>query len=278
MEKMQNVIDPPSRNDAVLSHSSPQQLEELLVTQCDSLDQTHEHPHMRPHRRAAERRISQHHPFPWQFEPWLRFRHRRCIRRGRWFLRVWQCLMVRHDDTQTAARVEPLLQPSTGGSLVVGGTPRVAALSAMVLPAAKRAAEIPATRVAGVREEPNPTLHTVRDTPLEMGMGRDDRIHRDLILPDQRFGAVVLVPVRPKREKLLDGNGKKTKVPVRMRIVFCTPSSYFIEAKASRGGPRSFDALPGKVATHADPHHPQTIIRPSGTLYPRHADSLRATA
>ena len=66
----------------------------------------------------------------------------------------------------------------------------------MVLPAAKGAPQIPATRVAGMREEPNPAMNTVRDTPLKMGMGRDYRVQRDLILPDQRLGAIVLVPVR----------------------------------------------------------------------------------
>jgi len=196
MEKMQNVIAPPSRADAVLSQSSPQQVDELLVTEFDAVDQTHDHPHMRQHRRAAQRRTSQHHPFQLQLEPWLRFRRRRCAARGRLFPRVWRCLMVCDGYTQTAARIEPLLQPSTGGSVVVGSTALVAALSAMVLPAAKGAPQVPATRVAGMREEPNPAMNTGRDTPLEMGMGRDYRVQRDLILPDQRLGAIVLVPVR----------------------------------------------------------------------------------
>ncbi len=66
----------------------------------------------------------------------------------------------------------------------------------MMLPTAKGAPQVPATRVAGMREEPNPTLNTVRDTPLEMGMGRDYRVQRGLILPDQRLGTIVLAPVR----------------------------------------------------------------------------------
>jgi hypothetical protein len=147
----------------------------------------------------------------------------------------------------------------------------------MVLPAAERAPQVPATRVAGMREKPNPTMSTLRDTPLETGMRRKDGVQRDLILPDQRLGAVVLVPVRPKREKLLDGNGKKTKLSVRMRSVCFTPSSYFIEANASRGGTRFFRALPSPVATGADTKHPSTIIGSSCSPCPRHADSLRAT-
>lgn len=173
MEKTQNVIDSPPRADAVLSQSSPQHLEELLLTECDSVDQTHDHPHMRQHRRAAERRTSQHHPFQLQIEPWLCFGRRRCIGRSRFFLRVWRCLMIPDGGTQTAARVEPLLQPSTRGRVVVGGTARGAALLAMVLPATKGAPQVLTTRVARMREEPNPTMNTVRDTPLEMGMGRD---------------------------------------------------------------------------------------------------------
>lgn len=50
---MQNVIGSPSRGDAVLSQSSPQQLEELLVSEYDSVDKTHDHAHMRQHRRPA---------------------------------------------------------------------------------------------------------------------------------------------------------------------------------------------------------------------------------
>ncbi len=173
MENMQNVIGPPSRGDAVLSHSSPQPVNELLVIEFDTLDQTHDHPHMRQHRRAPERQTSQHHPFQLQLEAWLRFRRRRCIGRSRFFLRVWRCLMIPDGGTQTAARVEPLLQPSTRWRVVVGGTARGAALLAMVLPATKGAPQVLTTRVAGMREEPNPTRNTVRDTPLEMGMGRD---------------------------------------------------------------------------------------------------------
>jgi hypothetical protein len=63
-----------------------------------------------------------------------------------------------------------------------------------------------------------------------------------------------------------------------MRIEFFTPSSYFIEAKASRGGARYFDALPSQVVTRADTHHPSTIIDSSCLPCQCHSDSLRATA
>jgi hypothetical protein len=45
-------------------------------------------------------------------------------------------------------------------------------------------------------------------------MGLQDRVQRDLILPDERLGAIVLLPIWPKREKLLDGYDKKARFSV----------------------------------------------------------------
>jgi hypothetical protein len=113
-------------------------------------------------------------------------------------------------------------------------------LSAMVLPAAERTTQLPATCVAGVREKANPTLNAADDAPLKVGTGLQDRVQRGLILPDKRLGAIVLMPIRLKREKLLDGYGKKAKLSVIILIVLCTPSSYRIDAIASRGRARFF--------------------------------------
>ncbi len=115
----------------------------------------------------------------------------------------------------------------------------------MLLSAAKGAAEILATRVARMRQEPYPTRHTVQDAPLQMRMRRHDRRERFLIGLDNRFGAVLPVPVCLKGENFLHGNGKKARLRVRMPNVLFTPSSYFIAAHASRGGARFFAALPG---------------------------------
>ena len=110
----------------------------------------------------------------------------------------------------------------------------------MVLPAAERTSQVPPTCVAGMREKANPAAHAVNDAALKLGMGLQDRVQRRLILPNERAGAVVLVPICAKREKLLDGYGKKARLSAIIFIVLYTPSSYLFEANASRGRARFF--------------------------------------
>jgi hypothetical protein len=91
-----------------------------------------------------------------------------------------------------------------------------------------------------MREKANPAVNAADDAPLKLGAGLQDRVQRGLILPDKRLGAIVLMPIRLKREKLLDGYGKKARLSVIILIVLCTPSSYPIDAIASRGRARFF--------------------------------------
>jgi hypothetical protein len=56
--------------------------------------------------------------------------------------------------------VETLLVPSALGRSIVLPAPRVGALAAMVLPAAKLATEIQPARVAGMCKEANPAVTT----------------------------------------------------------------------------------------------------------------------
>jgi hypothetical protein len=71
-------------------------------------------------------------------------------------------------------------------------------LPAMVLPAAKRTTQVPATCVAGMREKANPTVDAADDATLKLGMRLHDRVQRGLILPNKRLGAIVLMPIRLK--------------------------------------------------------------------------------
>ena len=68
----------------------------------------------------------------------------------------------------------------------------------MLLSTAERTTQILTTRVAGMPEEPNPAVCAVSQATLEFGMGLQDRVQRDLILPDKRPGAIELMPIRPK--------------------------------------------------------------------------------
>jgi len=136
----------------------------------------------------------------------------------------------------------------------------------MVLPAAEGTTQIPATCVPGMREKPNPAVSAVCGTTPKLGMGLQDRVQRGLILPDKRPGAVLLVPIRAKREKSLDGYGKKARFSVMMRIDLCTPSSYLVDAKASRGRARIF-SCPRAEIDASDPRNRSTHYRPPNSLF-----------
>ena len=148
----------------------------------------------------------------------------------------------------------------------------------MVLPTAEWAPQIQTASAAGMSEKPNPAVNTVSHAPLQIGMGLQYRVERDLILPDKRTGAVLLVPIRAKREKSLDRYGKKARFSVTMRIDLCTPSSYPIDAHASRGRARFL------CATVKNPQDPPTqTLRPLSLtqavpLAQSMQDSLRATS
>ena len=139
-----------------------------------------------------------------------------------------------------AASIEPLLLRLPGRRLVIRGAPLVGTLPAMVLPTAKRAPQVPPTGVAGMREKANPAVRAGNSAPAKLGMGLQDRVQRGLILPDKRPGTIVPVPIRTKREKPLDGYGKKARPSAILFIVLYTPSSYLFDANASRGRARVF--------------------------------------
>jgi len=113
----------------------------------------------------------------------------------------------------------------------------------MVLPAAERAAEIPAVPVAGMREEANPALAAeYRAVPQRRTLPQDG-VQGELILTNERLGAVVLVPILAKSKNFRDGYSKRDRLSVKMLIVLCMSSSYSLDANASRGRARIFYAL-----------------------------------
>jgi len=112
----------------------------------------------------------------------------------------------------------------------------------MVLSAAKGTAKILPFRVAGMREEANPTVAALHGAALQIGTIPQGRVERQLILTNKRTGAVVLVPILAKREKFPDGYSKTARFSVKMLIVFCISSSYSLDDNASRGRARiSYD-------------------------------------
>ena len=49
-----------------------------------------------------------------------------------------------------------------------------------------------------MREKANPALHTMSNAAQKLRMGLQDRVQRDLILLNNRPGAIVLMPIRAK--------------------------------------------------------------------------------
>jgi hypothetical protein len=100
-----------------------------------------------------------------------------------------------------------------------------------------------------MRQKPDPAVNAGHHAASQFRMGLQHRVQGGLILPDERVSAVVLVPIGAKREKLLDADGKKARLSVRIAIELSTPPSYLIEANASRRRAGIFVALHAKMPT-----------------------------
>jgi len=229
LPKTENVIDPPARADAVLSHCRTKQMQNFAAGEFDALDQAHDHSQIGQQRRLCQTRLAEHHAF----QPQLDRRRVACGCVRRWFL--WDRI-----ERSIPAGVETLLLAPARSRAIIGGTPLTGTLAAMVLTAAERTTQIPPASVAGMSEKANSAVRAVGNAAAKFSMGLQNRVQRRLILPNKRFGAVVLVPIRAKREKLLDGYCKKARFSVMMLIGLFTPSSYLFDANASRGRARFF--------------------------------------
>jgi len=110
----------------------------------------------------------------------------------------------------------------------------------MVLTASKRTVEILPMCVPWMRQEANFAVATMDRTACQTGMIAQDRIQRGLILTNKRMGAIILMPVRAKCKEFPGGCDKNTRFSVKMLILFDTPSSYELDAQASRSRARFF--------------------------------------
>lgn len=94
----------------------------------------------------------------------------------------------------------------------------VGLLTTVVLAATKRAAEIPPIRIPRMGQKANSTVAAVDRTACQTGMIAQDGIQRELILTNKRTDAVVLMPIRAKREEFPGGYDKNAKFSVKMLI------------------------------------------------------------
>ncbi len=122
----------------------------------------------------------------------------------------------------------------------------VGLLATVLLTASERAAEIPPIRVPRMCQKANSTVAAVDRTACQTGMTAQDGIERELILTNKRTSAIVLMPIRAKRKEFPGGYDKNARFSVKMLIVFCTSSSYSLDANASRGRARFFFCLSTK--------------------------------
>jgi hypothetical protein len=248
---------------------------DFTATEFDTLDQAHDHPHVGQHRRTGQTRFVQQHPFQphrdrhGQWRAGRRGGHR-CpavvglrVRRRPLQIEIGLWWRGRRNLAALAAGIEPLLLRFPSRPAVVRGTTSAGTMPAVVLPAAERASQVSPTCVAGVREKANPAVRAVNDAAPKTGMGLQNRIQRGLILPDKRPGAIVLMPICAKREKLLDGYGKKARLSTITVIVLYTPSSYLFDANASRGGTRFFVRQRRRSADTARTNDPLRTVPPN---------------
>jgi len=169
-----------------------------------------------------------------------------------------------------------LLIRSSRFAPIVLPAPRIGAQAAMVLPAAERAAEIPAMRITGMRQKPDPAVRAENRAVPQLRTIAQDGIQRALILSNKRKGAVVLVPLFAKRENLGDRYNKIARFSVKMSSGFCISSSYSLDAKASRRRARIFSCSrtkDGETTQLTDPH---VNDQPTSFACPVDATSLDA--
>jgi hypothetical protein len=294
MQKTQKIVDPAGGAEAVLSHTSPQQPDHVAAREFDPVDQAHDHPRVRQHGRTGQARLAEHHPVQPQF------RFQRCVAGGRAGVLVgraglagracrragWRDLRsecrlrgtVGRAGPGLSAAVEPFLLALPGGRSIVRRATLVGTLLAVVFSAAERTPQIPPPGVARMREKPNPAVRAVGHATPKRGMRLQNRVQRGLVVLNKRPGAVVPVPIRAKREKSLDGYGKKARFSAIIENVLFTPSSYLIGANASSGRARFFVRWEEEFPMPAGTDTPPPIPRPGRSACPANPGSLRATS
>jgi hypothetical protein len=163
----------------------------------------------------------------------------------------------------TAPRVAKLLLGFSLGGLVVDGAALVGALLVMVPPATDGAAQVQTPSVARVGEKPQSAMRAVSHKWQQFVIGGQDGVECGLILMDERFSAMILVPIGAKRENFLEGDDKKARFSVRMASDGFTPSSYLIGAQASRGQGEVFSCPWGKSEPASSATDPTRTNRPA---------------
>jgi len=119
----------------------------------------------------------------------------------------------------------------------------VGKVPAVMLPAAERAAQIPASPVPGISQKEYPAMFASRQAPSKVWLVLDDRPQTEVILQYKLPNPIIVIPSIAKFKTLTDFYGKFARFSLIILIVFCISSSYPIEANASTGGAGIFFLL-----------------------------------
>jgi hypothetical protein len=158
-----------------------------------------------------------------------------CLRR----LDLWLCTFCRA-TCRTPPSVELFLVLESLARSIVLLAPLVRLLAATVLTASERAVEILPIGVPRMGQEANGAVPAVDRAACQTRTSTQDRIERGLILTNKRTSTIVLMPVRAKCKEFPGGYDKNARFSVKMLILFDTPSSYELDADASRSRARFF--------------------------------------
>jgi len=142
----------------------------------------------------------------------------------------------------TTTGIQPLLLASSFRSLAIAIDAVPGSLPVVMLPAAKGAANIPSSGILGFHKKRDLAMSAAHHVSLPFGFSFQQGIQFETILLDDRLGAILLVPIRPKGKNLPEGDRKKARFSVRIRMLV-TASSYRIQGKPWRGRARFFRGI-----------------------------------
>jgi hypothetical protein len=120
---------------------------------------------------------------------------------------------------------------------------RVGLPPTVLFAATKWTTQIAPMGVPRMGQKANAAVTTEDSTACQIGLTAQDRIQRSLILTNNRKSAIVLMPVRAKCKEFPGSYDKNARFSVRVLSVFDTPSSYELDANASRARARFFCGL-----------------------------------
>jgi hypothetical protein len=141
----------------------------------------------------------------------------------------------------TSPTVEHFLQHVSVRFLVVSLASPPSTLSSLVLSTTEGTMEILSLGVAPMSEKANPAMPTAGGAE-PLGKELQDGVDGVLILLNERDRAILLMPIRAKRETFRQGDNKKARFSVRISNGMSISSSYPLEVNTSRSGTRIFYA------------------------------------